>query len=120
MDDIQNSTEERRRFSDAWLIEISAMRNEMTAQRAQITVLEKIAEQQNSMMLEHDKILVRGNGVPSLQESVRVLTKLITDFIVTHEAGKKERQDENKKLKWFVIAALIAQAVELAFKYVIK
>lgn len=55
-------------------------------------LLDKVSLMQNAdhiMIVEHDKILVRGNGVPSLQDTVRSLVKstneLITDFKVAQK-----------------------------------
>jgi Zn-dependent M32 family carboxypeptidase len=68
----------------------------------------------HEMLLEHDKYLVRGNGVPSLQEVVRNLKKELSDFIteVREERQKRvaleERQleiqrVERNKWKWALI-----------------
>jgi len=68
----------------------------------------------HEMLLEHDKYLVRGNGKPSLQETVRTLTKELDDFIteVREERQKRvaleEKQVELKRVernkwKWAVI-----------------
>lgn len=72
----------------------------------------------HEMLLEHDKYLVRGNGKPSLQETVRTLTRELADFIteVREERSKRValeekeielRRVERNKWKWTLIGLCI-------------
>jgi len=73
----------------------------------------------HAMLLEHDKYLVRGNGVPSLQETVRNLTKDLSAFIVEvrnerdkrnklEEAERERKRTEQNKWKWTFIGVIIS------------
>ena len=80
-------------------------------------ILETLNDNQkrdHEILLEHDKILVRGNGVPSLQENVRNLAKAMNDFMddVRNEREKREKfeieerkrkAEEANKFKWLGI-----------------
>jgi len=70
------------------------------------------------LLLEHDKILVRGNGVPSLQENVRVLAQSFKDFVIEvreerakriqgEEEEKKRKKEELNKWKWALIGIVL-------------
>jgi len=72
----------------------------------------------HEMLLKHDKYLVTGNGVPSLQETVRVLSTTLSGFIddVKDERKKRvEREEkevelkrvERNKWKWTLIGVCI-------------
>ena len=88
-----------------------------------ITVnLEKVSVMQqndHTMTVEHDKILIRGNGVPSLQEVVRNLTTNVSNFIVEvrderkrrneeDAAETKRKRDEMNRWKWTFIGLAVA------------
>jgi len=51
------------------------------------------------LLIEHDKILVRGNGHPSLQENMRVMNKSLSDFIdeVREERARRNKLEEEEK-----------------------
>jgi len=64
---------------------------------------------------EHDKILVRGNGEPSLQEDVRNIFKMVEE-LVNEKTERKQRAEEEAKYRrraW--MTPLIASAVSAAF-----
>jgi hypothetical protein len=71
-----------------------------------MTILERISILQTAdhlTLIEHDKILVKGNGVPSLQETVRVLTKNVSELIDDFRISQKlqiERDASGAKACW--------------------
>lgn len=71
--------------------------------RQMIEILETNQHADHLLLVDHDKILVRGNGVPSLQETVRVLAKTMTDFISEAQSEKKVRREEARHWKWLLI-----------------
>jgi hypothetical protein len=52
--------------------------------------VETILDRLEKLVDEHDKILVKGNGKPSLQETVRNVEKLVTELA---DARKQETAD---------------------------
>ena len=57
------------------------------------------------MYNEHDKILVRGNGTPSLQELYRNLARTVTEYIESQKANEERARIEANKFKWVLIGA---------------
>lgn len=60
-------------------------------------MIQKVADMQqadHAMTVEHDKILIRGNGVPSLQETVRVMGKAVHEFVDEVRVERKRRNEE--------------------------
>lgn len=57
--------------------------------------------QDHELLGYHDKILVRGNGVPSLQETVRTLSNNMSEFIaeVRNERIRREIKEEEERKK---------------------
>lgn len=64
---------------------------------------------------DHDKILVRGNGEPSLQETVRNVQKFIADL----QKEKEEAKDDRKFYARLVIGFAITNVLSIAFGAVI-
>lgn len=54
-----------------------------------------VQEQDHIMTLEHDKILIRGNGVPSLQDTVRTLVKSTNELISDFKIAQKLQLDRD-------------------------
>ncbi len=59
-----------------------------------LNVLKDMVKEDHTMLLGHQKLLVIGNGQPSLMETVRNLTTKLSDFI---ENVKEERDRREKK-----------------------
>lgn len=55
----------------------------------------------------HDKILVRGNGVPSLQEIVRGMNSNIEEFMASERRQKEDRISELRKWKWLIFGTIV-------------
>lgn len=68
-----------------------------------LVILQNNQAEDRKLLTEHDKILVRGNGVPSLQETVRNLSTGLTEFVVEYKREREEvtkrKQDELQKEK---------------------
>jgi len=83
--------DERRK--DVWQVQFNALRTEVVSLREEIMVLKAIGNELirlRNMTEEHDKILVRGNGKPSMQEDVRNLLTFV------------------KSLRWWMTAIAVA------------
>lgn len=60
-------------------------------------VLDKVSTLQqldHIMTVEHDKILVRGNGVPSLQDTVRSLSTSVASLVLEAKNDRLSRQTQ--------------------------
>jgi hypothetical protein len=75
-----------------------------------------------------DKILIRGNGVPSLQETVRTLERSLTDFIndtrlerTKREENEKEerrkRDEERTRWRWAIIPIALSAFIAFAYQF---
>ena len=68
-----------------------------------ITSIRDIQLADHALLIEHDKILVRGNGAPSLQEVVRTLSESLTAFMQSYKVERDEirikKQEEEKERK---------------------
>lgn len=75
-----------------------------------------------------DKILVRGNGVPSLQETVRTLSKTVDDFIsdikverIKREDAEKEKRrknaEERSRWKWSILGIVIPAGMLFLYQF---
>jgi len=125
--------EERRMYAKELQEELSALRMAVTASTAQSAALETVVVEHGVLLKEHDKILVRGNGVPSMQETVRLLERLVTEFVSQYRRDKEEetraraakdkedsdrRYAEKNRWKWTVIAIVLGSApVVISFIY---
>jgi uncharacterized protein related to proFAR isomerase len=80
-------------------------RNETHAERlARISEQVRVLQQSDIEMAEAikslNKIVVVGNGVPSLSETVRALSKTMTEFIAAElmrQTEKRKEEDENRR-----------------------
>ena len=111
-------TTQPERRADAYQASIEALRTEVTALRVEVASLKQINKEVAELRAlydTHDKILVRGNGIPSLQELYRGLVKTVNDHIVSQDEKQKATAAEWNKLKWLFIAAFIGQAMILLF-----
>lgn len=83
------------------------------------------------MLHEHDKILIRGNGEPSLREQFRSLDKKITEYIAMQAEKDKQSaayrdqriREQMEERRWWkraivsaIIGALVPQII-LGFVY---
>lgn len=65
-----------------------------------LNTLTNMVREDHLMLLNHNKILVTGNGEPSLLEAFRTYNKTLTDFIneVREERLKREKKEEQEGL----------------------
>lgn len=84
---------------------LNALREEVNALRVIVETLRAEHKEDREMMREHDKILVRGNGVPSLQETVRILAKSMNDYFEEVKQEKADKKKEATTFKWLLIGA---------------
>ena len=70
------------------------------------------------MVDEHDKILVRGNGEPSMQEDMRTVQKDIAKILTHFEDQKKARASYLKLFIGLVGAQLLAGIVMAAVYFI--
>lgn len=59
-----------------------------------LNILKDLVKEDHAMLLNHQKILVIGNGQPSLSETVRNLTTKLSDFIENVKDERKKREDK--------------------------
>lgn len=90
---------------DAIQASIDALREEVNALRV--------------MYNEHDKILVRGNGVPSLQEMYRNLARTVTEFIENQKQREERDRVESNKLKWILIGAGVPLIIGFSLQVIV-
>lgn len=84
---------------------VNALREEVSALRVIVESVRAQQQENTDMLREHDKILVRGNGVPSLQETVRTLAKTMNDYLEEVKQEKLDKKKEATTLKWLLIGA---------------
>lgn len=72
---------------------------------------------------QHDKILIRGNGVPSLQEAMRDLSRTVYDYINKKNEEEKRAAERWDKIRVGIIIGLgipfilsVIQAIVLIFR----
>ena len=76
-----------------------------------MTVVMAEFTQMREMLHSHDKRLIRGNGVPSLEEQMRTLTKTVNDYIETKKAEEESKRIEASKIRLAIVAGIVIPLV---------
>ena len=104
-------------------------RNETHAERlARISEQVKVLQQSDIDMAEAiktlNKIVVVGNGIPSLSETVRALSKTLTEFIAAESARQNDRRKEDEEnRKWWrrlIIGASVTTIISTSIPLLIN
>ena len=61
------------------------------------------------MLKEHDKILIRGNGIPSLTEDMRSVRRDLQEIIDNFGVYKKEEKESRQYWTRLIVGVLIGQ-----------
>jgi len=90
--------------------------------KRKVETMAVVVDADHEVLSTLDKIIVRGNGTPSLQEVVRALSKTLTEFLDEVKEEKKNKKDEANKLKWLIlgigIPALLGYAAQAVIFWV--
>lgn len=79
-----------------------------------LNVLKDLVAQDHETLKKHERILITGNGEPSLIENFRTFNRVLTDFISEvkserkkredkEEEDRKEKREEKRRWKWAFI-----------------
>ena len=76
-------------------------------------------EEFDSQQKEHDKILVRGNGTPSLQEIVRTLSSKVDALVTSIETERKKKEEDKTKWKWALIGVGLPASLMFILQFIV-
>ena len=89
------------------------------ADRITIAQVDKHVQGLDAMVKDHDRILVRGNGEPSMQENVRTVQKDIEEIKKFLKEEKQTRAAYLKLIVGIVAGQLLAGIVTVAI-YIVR
>lgn len=75
--------------------DVEGIKKSLEAIKNTLDKVSAVQSQDHVMTVEHDKILIRGNGVPSLQDTVRSLVKSMNELINDFKMSQKLRMDRD-------------------------
>jgi hypothetical protein len=93
-----------------------------------LNVLRDMVKDDHAMLLGHQKILVIGNGEPSLMENFRTLNRTLSDFItnVKEERDRREKKEalellekkqEITRWRWAIIGIVLPVITGFAYQF---
>lgn len=114
-DHINNEIEGLRKDLEKLQVTVEAVLDSSRTNQNGLNTLKEMVKEDHSMLLNHQKILITGNGEPSLVENFRTLTRDFTSFInevklerqkreKKEEDEAKEKKDEQKRWKWAFVS----------------